>query len=596
MNAYGIREAQYGEYPQSVVDRHTFHRLEKNYRNEKLRVTGKQYITDSFHNSFLEEFQPRAHNEYEYNGKKYIRFVADEGCNGKVLSDGRKCRAGNIYWIAVEPLTWLIDDEKNIALSKQIIFAGIKFYDIKKFMDKYIYCLLPQKIRQDELENLSKELYDGLDTINDDTKDLLEKLNSLIIELPLQQREKIIRKRDALIKKYLEEAKQDKKINFDMFSTTAEIKLENKPLNPDLSLFIGLNDLIFALSSNMELVKRIKQVETYLGLFDEQVEELPDEALTKEDMIRTILFYANKYGKNKSMEFKDKLQESLIAYKERCVLELERVSLDNGSEVLLGDDYFDKDLCLMQEIMGILDKAVSYNKDVIACVDFLDRLRDSLNSDVQEKEDYDDVCSIVRQARTVIDSLEAKRKKKLEEELKSIINKKIASAIEILDNAEIIESDFVGILEKDIAQELRPFLIKLDEEANRYVLLSNINEQVSNGRRILEEKVVEKDKPIGIIDGFVIDIHNALLSGSYLEDDKEKAVAMVNGYLNKFSLSLENMTFNQLRAIDNFSYTRDNEHPLSILQNELAGMNFLLLFYDSQKENKGGKNVNNVIM
>lgn len=66
-----------------------------------------------------------------------------------MLSDGRTIQDGDVYWINVEPIKWMIDERTNIALSKKLIFSGVQFNrrcnykgdfdrtDIKEFMDKY---------------------------------------------------------------------------------------------------------------------------------------------------------------------------------------------------------------------------------------------------------------------------------------------------------------------------------------------------------------------------------------------------------------------------------------------------------------------------
>ena len=53
------------------------------------------------------------------------------------------------YWVAIEPITWLVDEKANIALSKKILFAGVQFSnnriydgnfeesDIMRFMDNF---------------------------------------------------------------------------------------------------------------------------------------------------------------------------------------------------------------------------------------------------------------------------------------------------------------------------------------------------------------------------------------------------------------------------------------------------------------------------
>ena len=147
---YGIKEVEYGEYPQTIVDKNYSRTLERAYNSGNIRKTGKSYTTDSVHyNDYDAVFKARQHTEYEYNGRKYIRIIGDYNGNGKELSDGRKVESGKPYWVAVEPITWLVDERANIALSKKLIFAGVQFKncrdykgdfdrtDIKQFMDRY---------------------------------------------------------------------------------------------------------------------------------------------------------------------------------------------------------------------------------------------------------------------------------------------------------------------------------------------------------------------------------------------------------------------------------------------------------------------------
>ena len=149
-DADGIKEIEYGEYPQTIVDKIYSRELERAYNNGSLRTTGKNYTTDSVRYQDTDtSFRARTHTEYEYNGSKYIRFVADSNCAGEVLSDGRTIKSGNAYWVCVEPITWLVDERANIALSKKLIFSGVQFKnrrdykgdfdktDIKQFMDNY---------------------------------------------------------------------------------------------------------------------------------------------------------------------------------------------------------------------------------------------------------------------------------------------------------------------------------------------------------------------------------------------------------------------------------------------------------------------------
>ncbi len=150
-DSFGIKEVEYGEYPQTIVNERLSKELEENYQQgNDIRKTGKTYTTDSIdYNDLDRSFEPRKHEEFEYKGRKYIRIVGDQYTEDHILSDGRIIVSGKPYWIKVEPIKWLIDERANIALSKKNLFAGIQFHrkrdykgdfektDIKQFMNNY---------------------------------------------------------------------------------------------------------------------------------------------------------------------------------------------------------------------------------------------------------------------------------------------------------------------------------------------------------------------------------------------------------------------------------------------------------------------------
>lgn len=139
----GLKEIEYGEYLQTVVDENDALELETAYHMGNLKATGKEYTTDFV--ALYDLAHPsmeRTHIEYEYHGNKYIRFVLEN-------QDGRKIQSKNIYWLRVEPIIWFVEEKNNILISKKVLFSGIQFQnqkdsnvdfdktDIKQFMDHY---------------------------------------------------------------------------------------------------------------------------------------------------------------------------------------------------------------------------------------------------------------------------------------------------------------------------------------------------------------------------------------------------------------------------------------------------------------------------
>ena len=150
----GVLEVEYGYYPQKAVSRDMQERLERAFKSGSLSRTGKNYTTDSRkYKESDEEFLPKQHQEYQYNGKRYVRVEANSQFDGAEfqLSNGEKYRDGDNVWVEVSPVKWLVDERAKIMLTDKLIFSGVQFNhtgdyhtrdfdktDIKTFMDRYL--------------------------------------------------------------------------------------------------------------------------------------------------------------------------------------------------------------------------------------------------------------------------------------------------------------------------------------------------------------------------------------------------------------------------------------------------------------------------
>ena len=148
----GILEVEYGYYPQKAVAKDMQERLERAYKNRTISRTKNSYTTDSArYDDYDTSFQPQAHQEYEYNGKRYVRVNANSYYYGDyfTLSNGEKYKDEDSVWLEVSPVKWIVDEEAHIMITEKIIFAGVQFNkesnyhtedfdktDIKIFMDR----------------------------------------------------------------------------------------------------------------------------------------------------------------------------------------------------------------------------------------------------------------------------------------------------------------------------------------------------------------------------------------------------------------------------------------------------------------------------
>ncbi len=104
---------EFGEFPKSFVGEKFNLKLENAYEKKLLQATGKEYV-----GRFENDGKCIFHNEYEYNGQKYVRVESSSYDNQNIFSDGTKISFSHIYWIKVEPVTWMIMNWNN--LPKQI--------------------------------------------------------------------------------------------------------------------------------------------------------------------------------------------------------------------------------------------------------------------------------------------------------------------------------------------------------------------------------------------------------------------------------------------------------------------------------------------
>ncbi len=127
----GTEEVEFGEYPQNAADSRMQNILELEYKRG-MNKTGRSYTFDSVKDYYDNTgFKPVTYEEYEYQGKKYIRIKANSsyGCGKFMLSNGVEYRNGDYVWVEVAPVKWLIDDENKQLISKYGLVSGTRFLD-----------------------------------------------------------------------------------------------------------------------------------------------------------------------------------------------------------------------------------------------------------------------------------------------------------------------------------------------------------------------------------------------------------------------------------------------------------------------------------
>ena len=129
-------------------------RLEQAYRRGNISKTRNTYTTDSEkYDAYSRPFKAKTHEEYEFNGKRYVRVEANSDFGGRpfTLSNGEQYRDGDNIWVEVLPVKWLVDERTRTMITEKLIFSGVQFNkernyktrnfdrtDIKTFMDRYL--------------------------------------------------------------------------------------------------------------------------------------------------------------------------------------------------------------------------------------------------------------------------------------------------------------------------------------------------------------------------------------------------------------------------------------------------------------------------
>ncbi len=147
-----IIEVEYGYYPQKAVNGNMQDILESAYNNRKLKKTTNKYtINSKKFDDYNGNFSKTELDEFEYEGSRYVRVKTNSCFKGKKfkLSNGIEYKDGDLVWIEVSPIKWLVDEKDKIMISDKLLFAGIRYdsylhfdkdfdkTDIKIYIDNY---------------------------------------------------------------------------------------------------------------------------------------------------------------------------------------------------------------------------------------------------------------------------------------------------------------------------------------------------------------------------------------------------------------------------------------------------------------------------
>ena len=163
----GIIEVEYGEYPQKKVSEDLDDKLEDNYRNKRLKETGKKYTIElGYVDNNKEYVPPMQVIEYEFDKKKYVRL---------------RRPSGRIIWLEVNPIVWYVDMTKKILISKKLLFNRIEYKDIPKFLNTYFAeeIIVKKPKKEEEKKTDTNEKKEDLVSSNEELSSIEKLINEI---------------------------------------------------------------------------------------------------------------------------------------------------------------------------------------------------------------------------------------------------------------------------------------------------------------------------------------------------------------------------------------------------------------------------------
>ena len=194
----GAEEVTFGEYPQNAADPKMQNILESEY-TIGMKKTGRHYTFDSAKTDEYDEyFIPVTFEEYEYQGKRYIRVMfCDNPATTTTLSNGVAYRDGDHVWLEVSPVKWLIDNKTKTLISKKGLVSGIRFLDSiipykGNFSETEMYMFLNKYMVKDLFQNEELLQIQSIDT-TDNKKQIKKRINPYGLQFGQVSEEDIIK-------------------------------------------------------------------------------------------------------------------------------------------------------------------------------------------------------------------------------------------------------------------------------------------------------------------------------------------------------------------------------------------------------------------
>ena len=141
-NSYGIRPiCNYSDIESNITKKYDFDdklfTVKYGYYPQELLKDAKQ---DEL-NALLEEeklslvYQNDEYEAYSYEDKYYAKYNGNWSINNQKVLKQTNPYMGRSLWFNLSPITWIVNKEKNIAVSKNILYSGLTYDQVQDYLD-----------------------------------------------------------------------------------------------------------------------------------------------------------------------------------------------------------------------------------------------------------------------------------------------------------------------------------------------------------------------------------------------------------------------------------------------------------------------------
>jgi len=414
--------------------------------------------------------------------------------------------------------------------------------DIRKLGrdDSFIGCIFGTTINEldsennlelDEcLNNLSEEI--NLEQFDQETRNLIQQIQEISVRTSKELNSYLEQRIRELINEYEEQKKQEKpKLDYDDSNFIT--------LNPTMSgnakveLKINLQNIIFLLTRQEQLLKVLNKLEEYIQILENNNNEWVDNPKEIGDFIKNITIISNSLDEEKKNETLNKVK----LYLEQPKKEYEELLKKNlTSKINLELNFtLDPELELLQKIEELYQEVFSYSKKIAPYLTLLGSLKIESNSinAYTEKDGIDSILSNIRYFMMNYLSND----KDLKKDFNLIVEKYIRVLEESILSKKIGKDNYIQ-LELSLRKELHPILEKIDYQIRFQNSHQGFIEELSGTLNSL--KTNTEDNNCTLLNLFINDINQIVLTADLEKNEvqvtKQRICSILKEGLDELSM------------------------------------------------------------